>query len=201
MDSRIISNLLHGRNSSKLFIGSKMTRISKVWKVAIFRHFAKAIYSNAELSKMPDCGDEIEIDKIRNTANLSFSCMVMFVSKDSRNLYLPSVVVRGEGERPWIRGCGQITYANFNGIKIASYLCMCLRLRWFPLGTVILSLQLLLHLLTKKKYSFYSCACAYILLCFDLFCLFSKGIVYISDASASTQMRSLILWLRLPLMP
>ena len=43
------------------------------------------------------------------------------VSKDSRNLYLPSVVVRGEEERPWIRGCGQITYANFNGIKILSY--------------------------------------------------------------------------------
>ena len=38
--------------------------------MAIFKHFAKAIYSKAELSKMPDCGDEIEIDKIRNTAEI-----------------------------------------------------------------------------------------------------------------------------------
>ena len=38
--------------------------------MAIFKHFAKAIYSKAELSKMPDCVDEIEIDKIRNTAEI-----------------------------------------------------------------------------------------------------------------------------------
>ena len=62
-----------------------------------------------------------------------------------------------------------------------------------------LELAIAITSLNKKKYSFYSCACAYILFCFDLFYLFSKGIVFISDASASTQMRSLILWLRLAL--
>ena len=77
---------------------------------------------------MPEFVDEIEIDKIRNAAEI-FSFTIMFVFKNSRNLYLSSVVVRGEGERPWVRGCGQITYANFNGIKIASYLCMWLRFR------------------------------------------------------------------------
>ena len=60
--------------------------------MAIFKHFAKAIYNIVELSTMPDVVDEIEIDKIRNAAEI-FPFMVVFVFKDSRNLYLPSVVV------------------------------------------------------------------------------------------------------------
>ena len=39
--------------------------------MAIFKHFAKAIYYNkARLSKMADFVDEIEIDKFRNTAEI-----------------------------------------------------------------------------------------------------------------------------------
>ena len=64
----IISNLFHGRNSSKTFIDSKMTRFIKVRKMAIFKHFAKAIYNKAKFSKMADFVGEIEIDKIRNMA-------------------------------------------------------------------------------------------------------------------------------------
>ena len=74
--------------------------------MAIFKYFAKAIYNKAELSTIPDVVDEIEIDKIRNVAEI-FPFTVVFVFKDSRNLYLPSVVVRREGERPWVRGCDQ----------------------------------------------------------------------------------------------
>ena len=62
MDSRIISNLLHGKKSlKKPFIGGKIKRFSKVSKMAIFKHFAKAIYSEAKLSKMADFEDEIGI--------------------------------------------------------------------------------------------------------------------------------------------
>ena len=57
------------------------------------------------------------------TRQKSFVSILMFVFKDSRNLFLPSVVIRGERERPWVRGCVQITCANFNRIKIASYAC------------------------------------------------------------------------------
>ena len=32
--------------------------------MAIIKHFAKAIYSEAKESKMADFGDEIEIDKV-----------------------------------------------------------------------------------------------------------------------------------------
>ena len=38
--------------------------------MAIFKHFAKAIYTKAKLSKMTIFVDEIEIDKIRNTAEI-----------------------------------------------------------------------------------------------------------------------------------
>ena len=76
-----------------------MTRCSKLLKIAILKHFGEAIYSKAKLSKMADFLDEI------------------------------AVVNRGEGERPWIRGCGEITCANFKVVKIASHLCMCLRRR------------------------------------------------------------------------
>jgi len=38
--------------------------------VAIFKHFAKARCSKARLSKMADFVDEIEIDKIRNNAEI-----------------------------------------------------------------------------------------------------------------------------------
>ena len=38
--------------------------------MAVFQHFAKAISSNAKLSKMADFVDEIEIDKIRNKAEI-----------------------------------------------------------------------------------------------------------------------------------
>ena len=38
--------------------------------MAIFKDFAKAICSKAKLSKMADFVDEIEIDKIRNTAEV-----------------------------------------------------------------------------------------------------------------------------------
>ena len=50
-------------------------------------HFAKAIYSKANLSKMADFVDEIEIDKIRNTAEI-FPFMAKFVFfMDSRNWF------------------------------------------------------------------------------------------------------------------
>ena len=47
--------------------------------MADFKHFARAIYNKAELSTMPDV-DEIEIDKIRNVAEiyLSFHGSVCF---------------------------------------------------------------------------------------------------------------------------
>ena len=61
------------------------------------------------MSKMADFVDEIEINKIRNTTAGDLS----------------SVVDRREGGRPWVQGCDQITCANFNGVKIASHLCMC----------------------------------------------------------------------------
>ena len=35
--------------------------------MAIFKHFARVIYSKATLSKIADFVDEIEINKIRNT--------------------------------------------------------------------------------------------------------------------------------------
>ena len=73
-----------------------MTRCSKLLKMTIFKHFGEAIYSKAKLSKMADFLDEIV------------------------------VVNRGEGEMPLVRGYGQITCANFNGVKIASHLGMCL---------------------------------------------------------------------------
>ena len=57
--------------------------------MTIFKHFGEAIYSKAKLSKIADFLDEIV------------------------------VVNRGEGEMPWVRGYGQITCANFNGVKIA----------------------------------------------------------------------------------
>ena len=38
--------------------------------MTIFKHFAKAIYNKAKLSKMTDFVDEIEIDKLRNTAEI-----------------------------------------------------------------------------------------------------------------------------------
>ena len=44
-----------------------MTRFSKVWKKAVFKHFAKAIYGEAKLSKMVDFVDEIDI---RNTEEI-----------------------------------------------------------------------------------------------------------------------------------
>ena len=49
--------------------------------MAIFKHFAKAIYSKAaKLSKMTDFVDEIEIDKIRNTAEIfPFMAKVVFL--------------------------------------------------------------------------------------------------------------------------
>ena len=44
--------------------------------MAVFKHFAKAIYSEAKLSKMADFVDKIEIDKIKNTAEIfSFFCI------------------------------------------------------------------------------------------------------------------------------
>ena len=46
--------------------------------MVIFKHFAKAISSNAKLSKMADFVDEIEIDKIRNKAEI-FPFMAKFV--------------------------------------------------------------------------------------------------------------------------
>ena len=55
-----------------------MTQFSKVWKIAIFKDFTKAIYSKAKLSKMADFVDEIEIDKVRNTAEV-FPFMAKFV--------------------------------------------------------------------------------------------------------------------------
>ena len=67
MDFGIILNLLHGRNNlkKKTVIGSKITRrFSKVWKMAIFKHFAKALYSKAKLSRMDDFVDEIALTKI-----------------------------------------------------------------------------------------------------------------------------------------
>ena len=39
-----------------------MTRFSKVWKMAVIKQFAKAIWSKVKLSKMADFVDEIEID-------------------------------------------------------------------------------------------------------------------------------------------
>ena len=53
--------------------------------MAIFRHFAKAIYSKAKLSKMADFGDETGIDKIRNTAEM-FPFMSLFFM-NSRNRF------------------------------------------------------------------------------------------------------------------
>ena len=80
MDSRIISNLLYGRNSliKKGLLVVKMTRFSKVWKIVIFKHFAKPTYGEAKLSTMADFVDEIEIDKIRNTVEI-FPFMAKFV--------------------------------------------------------------------------------------------------------------------------
>ena len=43
-----------------------------------FKQFAKPIYGEAKLSKMADFLDEIEIDKIRNTAEI-FPFMAKFV--------------------------------------------------------------------------------------------------------------------------
>ena len=50
--------------------------------MAIFKHFAKAIYSEAKLSKRADFVGEIEIDKIRNTAEI-FPFMANFLFMDS----------------------------------------------------------------------------------------------------------------------
>ena len=48
--------------------------------MAIFKHFAKAIYSEAKLSKIADFVDKIEIDKIRNTAKIfPFHLFVLIV--------------------------------------------------------------------------------------------------------------------------
>ena len=38
--------------------------------MAVFKHFPKAIYNKAKLSKMADFVDEMEIDKVRNTAEI-----------------------------------------------------------------------------------------------------------------------------------
>ena len=45
--------------------------------MAIFKHFAKAIYSEANLPKITDFVDELEIDKIRSTAEI-FPFMAKF---------------------------------------------------------------------------------------------------------------------------
>ena len=64
--------------AQKTFIDSKMTQFSKVSKMAIFKHFAKAISNKAKFSKMADFVGAIEIDKIRNTAEI-FPFMANFL--------------------------------------------------------------------------------------------------------------------------
>ena len=62
MDSRIISNLLHGRKSLKNpLLVVKSQDFQKCEKWPFFKHFAKPIYSEAKWSKMADFEDEIDI--------------------------------------------------------------------------------------------------------------------------------------------
>ena len=46
--------------------------------MVVFKHFPKAIYNQAKLSKMADFVDEMEIDKVRNTAEI-FPFLAKFV--------------------------------------------------------------------------------------------------------------------------
>ena len=147
--------------------------------MAIFKHFSKLIYSRATLSKMADFVDEIEINKIINTTEI-----------------FPPLLTEGKERGSGYGVVAKSLCANFNGVIIASHLCMCLRRRWFSLDNATLTLRLLLHLLRKKNDS-YSCASPY-----NLFASICHVLHYRckrKHRSAGIQMCSFILWSRLAL--
>jgi len=104
------------------FIAGKMTRVSKVWKMAIFKHFV----------------DEIEIDKITNTAKI-FPFVAKFV-------FLWTL------ERSFWINCMEVSYQlysfhlNWNESKDA---------RGYPLTSTTLNSRLLpFYRWQKKNYKF-----------------------------------------------
>ena len=111
----------------------------------------------------------------------------------------PLLSSEGEGERPWVPGCDQITCANFNGVKLTSHLCMCFTSTLISAWHSSLELALAIASLNKNKKRLFLCLRFLARICFYL----AKAFLILAMQAQAHKCRNknvfFTLWLRLAL--